>query len=133
MVVAMALSTEATVDSGDGGSDSLLNAIKHQQMLLFIVCGLGGALVVMLVICMVCRCKQQTTPTPRPRPGSKRNVRVQNKDPSAGKKAPKQTTTRTSERTRKRSRDMRNVVETKIGDSFADNDYRATNSGFLSP
>lgn len=131
MLLGMAISTtEWPTGSDGGGSNSLLDALKHQQMLLFIVCGLGGALVLLVVIFVVCKCKQDP---PVSRPASRNRRRVRPKDPGTADRTG-QPPGRLDGRTRKRSRDMRNVIETTTGDVVDPaGDFRATNNGFLSP
>lgn len=136
-LLAMDASTSSgsqTFDYDTDGENSLLKAIKHQQTLLYIVCGLGGALVLMLVVCIVCKCKQSSDTTkPQRRPPKQRRiirVRPENKTETQA------THVRNAERTRKRSRDMRNYNDNFIASedvSGPSQDFRATHNGFLSP
>lgn len=136
-LLAMDVSTSGgaqTFDYDTDGENSLLKAIKHQQMLLYVVCGLGGALVLLLVVCIVCKCKQSSDATkPQRRPPRKpRTIRVRPDD----KPETQATHVRNAERTRKRSRDMRNYNDNFIASeeiSGPSQDFRATHNGFLSP
>lgn len=50
-------STAALITDDDMEDSSFMDKMKHQQLLLYIVCGLGGFCLLLVFICVVCKCK----------------------------------------------------------------------------
>jgi flagellar biosynthesis/type III secretory pathway M-ring protein FliF/YscJ len=109
-------STEALITDENMDGSSFLEKMQHQQMLLYIVCGLGGFCFILIIIFVVCKCKsardrrkaeerQKKKRANRGRGNAHRGSKVK---PEELKKVRK-----TENRSRKRSMDMRNGTNQK--------------------
>lgn len=89
--------------ASDNSSDnSLVEQILHMKLLFFIVCGLGGLLLIMIIIFVVCKCMQN-----KKRKATEERKRIQNGRQRRRQKSKAAVHPGKSEnRSRKRSRDM---------------------------
>lgn len=108
-------STLAQTNDVENMNESFLEKMKHQQMLLYIVCGLGGLCLVIIAVFIFCKCKadRDRRKAEEKRKTRQKNQRNNSKTRRTGR-SPKINPKNSIEangkenRSRKRSRDMRN-------------------------
>lgn len=95
--------------------ETFMDKMHHQQMLLYIVCGLGGICLITILLCIVCKCKADRD---RRKADEKRKSRRKNQNGTSRSKSIKrgskinpkeikQANVHTENRSRRRSMDMR--------------------------
>ncbi|KAH3740064.1 hypothetical protein DPMN_046759 [Dreissena polymorpha] len=91
--------------TGNMENSGFLELIEHQQLLLYIVCGLGGLMVLLLAVCIVCSCKEKSR---RQQQEQLRRQQRRARETTVGRGRTGDELSVAAEPVRRRSRDMRN-------------------------
>lgn len=96
--------------------EGYLDIMRHQQSLLYLVCGLGGVLLVMIAVFIVCKCKagrhMRDAAERRKANGRNRSKQTQSRSIRVGSNVEHDGDKTRENRSRKRSLDMRNISGT---------------------
>lgn len=102
-----------SVEDNQNPDDGQMDSIKQQNMMLYVVCAMGAALLLIIVVCIGCKIKDVRT---KKKMQERRKARNLDKDKtgvrSGRRRSPKvrpqeNTENNTTQKTRRRSQDMR--------------------------